>query len=213
MAEIINIYDCDRQSLGTAEKKRAHRYGLWHDSVQIWLALEENGKQKIIYQRRAASKPLYPNALDTSIAGHVNAGEALLDAALREAKEELSILLNENDLKFLGSTQNASCLGPFSDNEFYHVYIARTPIPLQEMRFDDGEVSGVYAADLDAALALFSGEASSLLLTGYKSESGAITPDQITATLSSFTPQYSHYFLKGCICARQFLNGERYIAF
>ncbi|MDE7075658.1 MAG: NUDIX domain-containing protein, partial [Malacoplasma sp.] len=63
-------------------------------AVNIWLI---TNTKKIIIQKRSSNKQIYPNKFEC-IAGGVVEDESVLNACVREAKEELGINLNENDL-------------------------------------------------------------------------------------------------------------------
>jgi isopentenyldiphosphate isomerase len=58
-----------------------------------------NTKGELLLQKRSMNKDVAPGKWDTSVGGHLNAGEDPLSAARREIKEELGISLGE--LKFL----------------------------------------------------------------------------------------------------------------
>ncbi|MCT4575470.1 MAG: hypothetical protein N4A43_04400 [Alphaproteobacteria bacterium] len=36
MSEIIDIYDCNYNHIGTKEKNKAHNEGLWHQTFHCW---------------------------------------------------------------------------------------------------------------------------------------------------------------------------------
>jgi isopentenyldiphosphate isomerase len=61
---------------------------LLHKVVHV---LVFNSRDELILQKRSMSKEVAPGKWDTSVGGHVNAGEALEDAVLREMEEELCI--------------------------------------------------------------------------------------------------------------------------
>ena len=50
-----------------------------------------NGAEELYLQKRADDKDVQPGKWDTSVGGHVNAGEVYLEAAYRELSEELGI--------------------------------------------------------------------------------------------------------------------------
>eukprot|EP00580_Thalassiosira_gravida_P006698 CAMPEP_0201639400 /NCGR_PEP_ID=MMETSP0493-20130528/19214_1 /ASSEMBLY_ACC=CAM_ASM_000838 /TAXON_ID=420259 /ORGANISM="Thalassiosira gravida, Strain GMp14c1" /LENGTH=256 /DNA_ID=CAMNT_0048112785 /DNA_START=292 /DNA_END=1062 /DNA_ORIENTATION=+ len=81
------------------ERGRVHVDGDWHRSVQVWIVQkdesqreggdEEEEKVRVLLQRRSPYKDTHPNLLDVSCAGHVNAGDDVLDTTIREMEEEL----------------------------------------------------------------------------------------------------------------------------
>lgn len=70
---------------------------------------------------RADHKKIAPDGLDYSAGGHVGAGETYEVGLLREIKEELGLMLNESDLRYLASF---TPLG--GDNWFRKVFVYRT---------------------------------------------------------------------------------------
>ena len=82
----------------------------------IYLIIKNN-EGKILLQRRQGTK-LWPGFLALP-AGHVDEGENVYDAAIREAKEELSITITEEDIvdSFVVNRRNKS-LPPYFDVYF-----------------------------------------------------------------------------------------------
>jgi len=82
----------------------------------IYLIIKNN-EGKILLQRRQGTK-LWPGFLALP-AGHVDEGENVYEAAIREAKEELSITITEEDIidSFVVNRRNKS-LPPYFDVYF-----------------------------------------------------------------------------------------------
>ena len=68
-------------------KSIAHRKGLFHATVHIWL-FTSNGE--LLIQQRNPDKDTFPNLWDVSVAGHIEFGETPSKAALREIHEEIN---------------------------------------------------------------------------------------------------------------------------
>ena len=99
-----------------------------------------NDKKELLLQKRSATKKSHPNCWDISGAGHIMAGESVIDGAIRELKEELGIKTNENELKFIAivkSTKNPKNM------EFQYVYLLKCNKQVEEYIFEDNEVSEV----------------------------------------------------------------------
>lgn len=77
MEELIDLLDENGNMIGTIDKAIAHRDGLWHKSVHIWMV---NDKNEILLQHRCAEKNFFPNFWDCSFAGHVGAGEESIES-------------------------------------------------------------------------------------------------------------------------------------
>lgn len=82
----------------------------------IYLIIK-NDKNQILLQRRQGTK-LWPGFLALP-AGHIDEGENAYEALIREAKEELNILVNINDIidTFIVNRKNKS-LSPYYDVYF-----------------------------------------------------------------------------------------------
>jgi NADH pyrophosphatase NudC (nudix superfamily) len=57
---------------------------------------------KLWIPRRVSSKKIFPNALDMSVAGHVEYGESYEESFAREAMEEANIDVTKVPVKYLG---------------------------------------------------------------------------------------------------------------
>ena len=62
--------------------------GLYHRIVRI---VVEDSDGRLLLQKRAPTKELYPDFWDSAASGHVDAGEDYETAAKRELKEELGV--------------------------------------------------------------------------------------------------------------------------
>ncbi len=56
---------------------------------------------RLYLQKRSMRKDIAPGKWDTSVGGHVDYGEDLLSAVVREAREEVGIKVAESELQFL----------------------------------------------------------------------------------------------------------------
>ena len=91
--EYIDIFDENNNPTGQIkEKGKAHEEGDFHRTAHVWIV---NDKNELLLQKRSANKKSHPNCWDISGAGHIKAGESVIDGAIRELKEELGIQLEE----------------------------------------------------------------------------------------------------------------------
>ena len=136
--EYIDIFDENNNPTGEVkEKTQAHEDGNFHRTAHIWIM---NDKKELLLQKRSTTKKSHPNCWDISGAGHIMAGESVIDGAIRELKEELGIKTNENELKFIAivkSTNNPKNM------EFQYVYLLKCNKQVEEYIFEDNEVSEV----------------------------------------------------------------------
>lgn len=68
-------------------------------AIVLLLTKKIDGKEKLLLHRRS-NTGFCDGQLDMSCSGHVEEGETFFQAAVREAKEELGIKIEESDLKF-----------------------------------------------------------------------------------------------------------------
>ncbi len=148
MDELIDIVDSHGNLTGqTCLKSVAHKYGYFHRTVHIWLFTTD---EKILLQKRAATKKVFPNLWDISVAGHIAAGEEIEKAAIREVKEEIGLNLLENELIKIGTRKHeVSHSNGIQDNEFHQVFIAKLAVDLKELSIQEEEVAELKLFDLD----------------------------------------------------------------
>lgn len=136
--ECIDIFDENNKYTGKVkEKQQAHDAGDFHRTAHIWLI---NDKKELLLQKRSATKKTHPNCWDISGAGHIRAGETVINGAIRELKEELGVNAQEKDLQYIAiikSTKNPKNM------EFQYVYLLRCNMKIEDYIFGDNEVSEV----------------------------------------------------------------------
>ena len=116
--ELIDYFDEKRNFKGVIDKAVAHKNGLWHRSVHVWII---NSKNQILLQKRCAAKKFYPEFWDCSFAGHIGAGECSVVSAIREGEEELGLKLKESDLKYAFTFSIDICFPPVTRRCFFHI--------------------------------------------------------------------------------------------
>jgi isopentenyl-diphosphate delta-isomerase len=98
--ELLDLVDERDQVIDTVTREEVYRKGL--RNYRVIHAFIKNSEGKIWIPRRVATKKLYPNGLDYSIAGHVESGESYDDALLKEASEEVNMDLKDNQYRKIG---------------------------------------------------------------------------------------------------------------
>lgn len=152
--EIFDIVDEYGTPTGeTVERSEAHRLGIRHRTAHIWVVRGEPGNYQVLLQKRAANKDSFPGRFDTSSSGHMQAGDAPLESALRELSEELGIQAEPHQLTFAGNFRiqyEKEFYGKlFRDNEISYVYLYREPVDLDKLTLQAEEVECVEWFDLD----------------------------------------------------------------
>ena len=139
--EQIEIVDEHNNPTGIIDSKNcAHHEGLWHRAVHVWIYTSDG---RMLLQLRAPQKLLFPNTWDMAAAGHVDAGEPPLQAAIRETQEELGISLTIHDLEFIKIRKIQMKLGDILNNEFCYVYICKFDGDISDLTLQTEEVSSV----------------------------------------------------------------------
>jgi len=138
--ECLDVLDENGNKTGLTKPRSAiHRDGDWHRAVHIWVI---NNKGEILLQRRAPSKDSYPDFWDISVGGHLQAGDDLLLAAVREIKEEIGLDISSSDLQFIQEYRSSERPHPgFLNNSFYSLYLVRTNKTLADMTRQESEIS------------------------------------------------------------------------
>lgn len=100
-------------------------------------------------QKRSKDKKNNPNFWDISGAGHIKAGEDVINGAIRELKEELGVYAKEEDLKLISIIKSED---EPNNCEFAYVYLLESDNKVEDYVFEDKEVSEVkyvYYEDLE----------------------------------------------------------------
>jgi isopentenyldiphosphate isomerase len=122
MDEYIDILnDTGEVSGKTCLKSEAHKKGLFHQSVHIWIL---DFDKNVLIQKRASNKDVFPNLWDVSVAGHISAGEQPEISAIREIEEEIGLSVAKDELKYLGTSKKKIVHKvDLIDNELHHIYM------------------------------------------------------------------------------------------
>ena len=147
MDELIDILTPDGKPTGkTALKSEAHKNGWFHATAHIWFFTSD---EKILLQKRALTKKVFPGIWDISVAGHIGAGEEVLEGAKREVFEEIGLILEDKDFIKIGTRiHQVNHENGIQDNEHHHVFIAELKTPISELTMQPEEVAGLELWDL-----------------------------------------------------------------
>ena len=142
MDEYLDIWNSDGQPTGqSCLKDEAHQNGWFHPTVHIWFY---NATPALLLQKRSLTKDTFPGFWDVSVAGHVSAGESILDGAIREVKEEIGLDIIASDLKPLDIRKNTNRFkNGIIDCEFQHVFLVKLEIPVSQLHIQETEVDAV----------------------------------------------------------------------
>ena len=92
MEEWFDVVDRSDTVIGRASREEVHRNGLLHRSAHL---LVFDGSGRVLLQKRSEGKDRFPGCWDSSVSGHVDSGESYDQCIVREAMEEIGILLED----------------------------------------------------------------------------------------------------------------------
>ena len=132
MDELIDASDKNGKATGVSELKSIiHTKGLYHHTAHVWFYTNTG---QVLLSQRSSNKSICPLLWDVSVAGHVDSGESIKQAAVRETKEEIGLNISENELNKIGVFE---CFQTYDngiiDNEFHNTYIAELKVPLTKL--------------------------------------------------------------------------------
>ncbi len=95
--ELLDVVNENGEVINTLPRSEIHgNPSLLHRVVHV---LVFNSKDELLLQKRSMKKDVAPGRWDTSVGGHVDSGETIEEALLRETEEELGI--KDCEFKFL----------------------------------------------------------------------------------------------------------------
>ena len=153
--ELFDILNEDGSKTGVVKERGvAHREGALHGTVHIWI-VRENDKSgyDVLLQKRSDNKDSHPGCYDISSAGHISAGDEVMESALRELEEELGLSVQPEQLELFGTTHvkfEAAFYGKiFRDNEISSDFVYRQPVDIDKLNLQESEVSEVRWMDYE----------------------------------------------------------------
>jgi isopentenyldiphosphate isomerase len=150
MDEYIDLVDELGQPIGkSALKSEAHKNGWYHNTIHLWFYTKDG---EILLQQRSHKKEIHPLLWDVSVAGHIDAGEPIEAAAVRETKEEIGLDIKPNDLRKIAVHFHESTYfnGAIIDREFHHIYISELKVPLKDLVPQPSEVEALKLVHLSS---------------------------------------------------------------
>lgn len=148
MEEHLDILDRHGNPLGESHPKSlVHQRGFYHNTVHIWFYTNQG---EILLAQRSYKKSICPGLWDVSVAGHVDAGETMEEAAIREVSEEIGLSINHHSLKKIGVFE---CFQDYdfgvSDNEFHHTFLCKLTNTIDTLEPHPEEVESLKLVSFD----------------------------------------------------------------
>ncbi|GEN55428.1 NUDIX hydrolase [Halobacillus faecis] len=123
MAEMLTIFDEKGHPIGIKERDHVHQDGDWHETFHCWMFHMEGEKIHLLLQQRADHKQDFPSLYDITAAGHIEAGEDILLAGVREIEEEIGLKVVPGELAYQGDFKEELKEGSLLDREICHIYL------------------------------------------------------------------------------------------
>lgn len=98
--------------------------------------INDEGELELLWQKRSEQIDRYPGDFDISAGGHINLGESVIEAAKREAFEEIGAKIAAEDL-------NLVALPAFNKNRLAWLFMVDYTGREEDFSFRDAEVSEV----------------------------------------------------------------------
>lgn len=127
--EYLDVLDDSFQIVGKVPRDEAHDKGLLHRVAHIWVISVVDGSVWVWFQQRAHNKKDFPLLYDVAVGGHIDAGEPFQKAAVREMWEELGLVVQEEDLEYIGAFREDILLPGFTDRELCETWFYCNPNP------------------------------------------------------------------------------------
>lgn len=148
--ELLDVCDEEGNPTGqVTERSLAHSCGTIHRTAHVWIVRrKEGGGWEVLLQKRSLKKESFPGCLDTSSAGHVQAGCGCRESARRELKEELGIDAGLEELEYAGSFDGGDRKAEFHgqlfwDHEIASVYVYQKAVNRKKLILQEEEVDSV----------------------------------------------------------------------
>jgi len=128
----------------TISRDEAHKAGAWHRAVVLNFV---SPCGKVLLQKRSKHKKTWPGCWDISCGGHVEAGCLGLEAAVREAEEELGIHVDSNDVRFISCVRSDNKSDRMWDRHFNDYFVAVKDVDVTQIKLQENEVDEIKWVD------------------------------------------------------------------
>ena len=157
--ELLDLLDENGEPSGQVrERTLVHLHGDWHRTSHVWVVRKRaDGGYDLLLQKRSSEKDSFAGCYDISSAGHIPAGEGDLESALRELREELGIVAEPDELRFVG-VHDGRYEGEFhgrifKNHEKSRVFVYEKPVEIETLTLQKEEVESVKWMKIEDVLA------------------------------------------------------------
>lgn len=146
MNELWQLYDNQGRPIAGKGATKNNVYGnaLLHAASHVWIWHRNGQDIEILLQKRAANTRTWPGRYDISAAGHIDLGENEVQAAVREAAEEIGFKPDISQLEFIGTHRCfvVAADKAWTENEIRYLYLLRMDANTK-FKLEDGEVDSL----------------------------------------------------------------------
>lgn len=200
--ELLDVVDpVSGRVLEQRSRGDVHRLGLWHQVFHCLVVRPASGT--VVLQRRSASKAAFPDLLDLSATGHLEAGEAPIEG-IRELREELGIDPDPDRLTALGHRLLADDQGEGLNRELVHLYFLADDRPIDRYRPALDEVSGLVELAAGDLLELLADRVATVPAMEWSPPEGSRS---IAVGRNDLVDDVSGYWVVVAVMADRFLRG------
>lgn len=144
MEELLEVVNEHGEVINTLPRSVIHgNPSLMHRVVHV-LVFNENGD--LLLQKRSKNKDVAPGKWDTSVGGHVDHGETIIEAVKREMEEELGITACEPEFLYTYIHSN-----PY-ETELVYTYLC---LHEDDVTFNKEEIDELRSWSIDSIFANF----------------------------------------------------------
>ena len=137
MVEYLDLYDQNRIKTGKIHKRgEPIEYGYYIIVVNVWIVNSEN---EVLLTQRHPLRKIWGGLWECSASGAVLSGEDSLQGALREAEEEIGVILLPSEAILLESI--------IRKDNFRDTFLFKKDIPISEIKIQPEEVINVKWVD------------------------------------------------------------------
>jgi 8-oxo-dGTP pyrophosphatase MutT (NUDIX family) len=184
--ELVEVLDDGGRPIGRTTRWVAHATGARHPTVHVWVMRPGRRGPTVVLQWRRDDREDFPDLLDVTAGGHVQAGETVDAAMRRELGEELG--LRSVRVAPLGARAVDAVTHGRLIREWAHEYLHVTRRRLTAFRPDPGEVKGLVEAPLAELAALHAGARDRIMVTGTLVTAGDGRPVSRPVDRAAFVP-------------------------
>lgn len=151
--EILEVVDESGVTIGLETRSNVHKKGLLHKEIHVWFFTPE---KEIIFQHRAKDKETFPDLLDATAGGHLEAGDSFEQTVLKECLEETGLNLKIEDFVFVRNLRKESFdeVTGLTNNVIRPQYAYLFKGNIADLRIEEGKSEGFVKVPLEKILNL-----------------------------------------------------------